>query len=66
MKIQIPGKQRNRPRPSVPTVALTNEAYDALAELSCNYDTSMRMLASAIIMSAYENIEIEKEGGRHV
>ena len=62
MKIQIPDKQRNRPRPMVPTVALTDEAYDALAELSANYDTSMRMLASAIIMNAYKDIEIEKGG----
>ncbi len=65
MKIQIPDKQRNRPRPAVPTVALTDEAYDVLAELSANYDTSMRVLASAIIMSAYGNIEIEKGGSTH-
>ena len=65
MKIQIPTKKRNRPRPTVPTVALTDEAYDVLAELAADYDTSMRVLASAIIMSAHESIEIEKEGNKH-
>lgn len=65
MKIQIPNKKHNRPRPAIPTVALTNEAYDVLAELAANYDTSMRVLASAIIMSAHESIEIEKEGNKH-
>ena len=62
MKIQIPTNKRNRPRPAVPTVALTNEAYDVLAELASEYDTSMRLLASAIIINAHECIEIEKEG----
>ena len=65
MKIQIPSKKRNRPRPAIPTVALTDEAYDVLAELAADYDTSMRVLASAIIMSAHESIEIEKEGNKH-
>ena len=65
MKIQIPAKKRNRPRPTVPTVALTDEAYDVLAELAADYDTSMRVLASAIIMSAHESIEVEKEGNKH-
>ena len=64
MKIQIPSKKRNRPRPAIPTVALTDEAYDVLASLAADYDTSMRLLASAIIMSAHENIEIEREGGK--
>lgn len=65
MKIQIPTKNRNRPRPAVPTVALTDEAYDVLSELAAEYDTSMRLLASAIIMNAHECIEIEKEGYTH-
>lgn len=62
MKIQLPSKKHNRPRPAIPTVALTDEAYDVLAEMAGTYDTSMRMLASAIILNAYEHIEIEKEG----
>ncbi len=65
MKIQIPTKKRNRPRPAVPTVALTDEAYDALAELAAKYELSMRVLASAIIMGAHEHIEIEREGAKH-
>ena len=65
MKIQIPSKKRNRPRPAIPTVALTDEAYDVLSELAATYNTSMRVLASAIIMSAHESIEIEKEGNKH-
>ena len=63
MKIQIPSQIKNRPRPAIPTVALTDEAYDALAALSSEYNVSMRTLASAIITSAHENIEIEKVGG---
>ena len=62
MKIQIPTQKKNRPRPAIPTVALTDEAYDALAALSSEYNVSMRTLASAIIIGARENIVIEKEG----
>lgn len=68
MKVLIRSKKRNRKRPATPTVALTDDAYDALIELSGFYDTSMRELASAIIVSAYQNIEnidIEKEDNLH-
>lgn len=65
MKIQIPTQKKNRPRPAVPTVALTDEAYDVLAELASEYDLSMRILASSIILGAYEHIEIEREGAKH-
>lgn len=64
MKVVIPSKNRNRKRPATPTVALTDDAYDALIELSDIYSTSMRELASAIIVTAHKNIEsleIEKE-----
>lgn len=65
MKITIPNNRTPRPRPEVPTVSLSDEAYDVLVELSYKYNVSMRRLASAIIVGAYENIEIEKEGSRH-
>lgn len=65
MKITIPNNRPQRPRPDIPTVSLTDEAYDVLVELSHEYNVSMRRLASAIIVGAYENIEIEKEGVRH-
>ena len=65
MKILIPSNKPQRPRPDIPTVSLTDEAYDILVELSHEYNTSMRRLASAIIVGAYENIEIEKEGAKH-
>jgi hypothetical protein len=65
MKIKIPDNQVPRPRPMVPTVSLTDEAYDILMDLSTEYDVSMRKLASAIIVGAYGNIEIEKGGSAH-
>lgn len=49
----------------VPTVSLTDEAYDILMDLSTEYNISMRRLASAIIVGAYGNIEIEKGGSTH-
>lgn len=65
MKITIPSNKAPRPRPDIPTVSLTDEAYDVLVELSHEYNVSMRKLASAIIVGAYENIEIEKEDGKN-
>lgn len=66
MKILLPNDRQRRPRPEIPTVSLTNEAYDVLVDLSHQYDTSMRKLASAIILNAYEHIEIEKESDTNV
>lgn len=65
MKITIPNNRVPRPRPNIPTVSLTDEAYDILVDLSHEYNISMRRLASAIIVGAYEHIEIEKEGNKH-
>ena len=65
MKITIPNNRPVRPRPEVPTVSLTDEAYDILMDLSTEYNISMRRLASAIIVGAYGNIEIEKGGSAH-
>lgn len=62
MKISISAKKPERPRPGTPSVSLTLEAYDALMALSTRHNISMRKLASEIIMSALDNIEIEKEG----
>jgi hypothetical protein len=45
-------------------VNLTDEAYDALNELSVKTNISMRQLASAIIVQAKDNLEIVKGGGR--
>ena len=61
MKITLPGNSAPRPRPMVPTVCLTDEAYDILLSLSTDYNVSMRKIASAIIVSAFANLEIEKE-----
>lgn len=61
MKITIPSTSTPRPRPTVPTVCLTDEAYDILLSLSTDYNVSMRKIASAIIVSAFANLEIEKE-----
>lgn len=63
MKILIPNNKPRRPRPEIPTVSLTDEAYDVLVDLAYEHNTSMRKLASAIILGAYQHIEIEKEGG---
>ena len=38
MKISIPTNRPARPRPCTPSVNLTNEAYDALYELSVKID----------------------------
>lgn len=62
MKISISNKTQERPRPVVPSVSLTFEAYDALLALSTKHNISMRRLASEIIMSALDNIEIERVG----
>ncbi len=61
MKITIPSNSTPRPRPSVPTVCLTDEAYDILLSLSTDYNVSMRKIASAIIVNAFATLEIEKE-----
>lgn len=63
MKLKLPPDVvRGRIRPATPTVVLTDEAYDALFKMSCDYNVSMRQLASAIIIhAATEGIEI-KEG----
>lgn len=62
MKLKLPPVIPNRVRPATPTVVLTDEAYDALYEMSCKHDVSMRQLASAIIVeSAREGIEIDAD-----
>ena len=66
MKISIPQNRPTRPRPSVPSVNLTDEAYDALYELSIKNNISMRRLASAIIIEARDNLEIVRGGGESV
>ena len=50
MEIKIPTSTVKRIRPKTPTVVLTDEAYDALLEMSCKHNVSMRQLASAIIV----------------
>ena len=62
MKISIPVNRPARPRPRVPSVNLTDEAYDALYELSVKTNVSMRRLASAIIIQSKDNLEIIKGG----
>ena len=62
MKISIPTNRPARPRPCTPSVNLTNEAYDALYELSVKTNISMRQLASAIIIEARDNLEIVRGG----
>lgn len=64
MKINIPHNRPARTRPTVPSVNLTDEAYDALYALSLKHNVSMRQLASAIIIEARESIEIVR-GGVH-
>ena len=63
MKLKLPQQATpNRVRPLTPTVVLTNEAYDALLDMSNKHDVSMRQLASAIIIqSAKEGIEIDAD-----
>lgn len=63
MKINVPGKNHARPRPTTPSVNLTDEAYDALYDLSIKNGISMRQLASAIITTARDSLEITKEIG---
>lgn len=65
MKIKIHPSVPNRIRPATPTVVLTDEAYDALFELSCKHNVSMRQLASALIVqAAAEGLEIVEGVGR--
>ena len=66
MKIKVPTKKKGRKTPVFPSVSLTEEAYEVLVSLAAEYDISMRLLASAIITNAHENIEIEKEGNKYV
>ena len=62
MKIHISEKRRV-PRPTQPAVALSQEAYTALLDLSDRLNISMRKLASAIILEACNgSFEIEKVG----
>lgn len=62
MKIDVRRHEKKRPAPETPSVSLTKEAYFKLLELADEHNTSMRHLASEIIM----NVEIEKdeENGR--
>lgn len=63
MKINIPmNRPESKPRPTFPSVHLTDEAYDALFELSIKYNISMRKLASMLIVEACNTWEIA-EGG---
>lgn len=64
MKINIPNRPA-RQRPSIPSVNLTYEAYDALYELSLKTNISMRQLASAIIIESRDNLEIVQGGERN-
>lgn len=66
MKINIPKNRPARPRPSVPSVNLTDEAYDVLYELSVKNNISMRQLASAIIVEACNNLDIVQGGEQDV
>lgn len=55
MKIHIaPSKLR----PTQPAVALSQEAYTALLDLSDKHNVSMRKLASEIILKACDNLEV--------
>ena len=61
MVIKLKPQPPRRIRPTTPTVVLTDEAYDALLEMSALHNVSMRQLASAIIVNAAEDgIEIEE------
>ena len=61
MVIKLAPTTQRRIRPTTPTVVLTDEAYDALLEMSDAHNVSMRQLASAIIVNAaLEGIEIEE------
>ena len=63
MKINISQKKTpGCPRPTFPSVHLTDEAYDVLNDLSAKHNISMRQLASAIIVSAGPDIEIDQGG----
>lgn len=63
MKITIPqNRPESKPRPTFPSVHLTDEAYDALFELSIKYNISMRQLASKLIVEACNNLEIDVGG----
>lgn len=55
MKIHITPE---KPRPTQPAVALSQEAYAALLELSDKHNVSMRKLASEIILKACDNLEV--------
>lgn len=63
MKLKIPPATPKRIRPSTPTVVLTNEAYDALFDLSCKHNVSMRKLASEIVIQASKDLEVVKNDG---
>ena len=61
MVIKLSPTTPRRIRPSTPTVVLTDEAYDALFQMSCKHNVSMRQLASAMIVQAsIDGIEVEK------
>ena len=59
MKIHIPSDKRV-PRPTQPSVSLSQEAYAALLALSDKHNLSMRKLASAIILEVCGKLEVEK------
>ena len=61
MKLEMPPTTPRHIRPSTPTVVLTNEAYDALLDLSCKHNVSMRQLASQIIVQASKDLEVIKK-----
>lgn len=62
MKLTIPARNNKKIRPDVPAVSLTPEAYDKLLVLSAKSGASMRAVASALITSVGDDVEIEKEG----
>ena len=67
MKLTISQKKMpERPRPTFPTVHLTDEAYDVLNELSMKHNISMRQLASNIIIQVGPTLEIEQGGEQDV
>ena len=61
MKINITSVKRV-PRPTQPSVSLSQDAYIALLDMSDKHNISMRRLASEIILQACKNLEVEKSG----